>query len=118
MEATNPELHDLQEKVRELRIELARMQGEVEQLKHTATDMSRQTIWQFVIFTVTMAGILIGGIKYQSDTLRSEMGLRFDAQRQEMTTRFEAMENRLDQSEKNILARFEDLKQEVRASRK
>jgi hypothetical protein len=107
MEATNPELHDLQEKVRELRVELARTQGEVEQLKHTATDTSRQTIWQFVIFTVTMAGILIGGIKYQSDTLRPEM-----------TLRFETIEKRLDQSEKNILARFEDLKQEVRANRK
>jgi hypothetical protein len=79
----------------------------IEQLKHTATDTSRQTIWQFVIFTVTMAGILIGGIKYQSDTLRPEM-----------TLRFETIEKRLDQSEKNILARFEDLKQEVRANRK
>jgi hypothetical protein len=29
MEATNPELHDLQEKGRELRVELARTQGEV-----------------------------------------------------------------------------------------
>ncbi len=118
MEAINPELHDLQEKVENLRVELARTQGEIEQLKINTKDSSRQTIWQFVAFTVTMAIILIGGIKYQADTLRSEMGLRFDAQRQEISTRLESMEKRIDQSEKNILARFEDLKQEVRASRK
>jgi hypothetical protein len=41
------------------------------------------------------------------DAQRQEMNARLDAQRQEMNTRFDAMEKR-----------FEDLKQEVRASRK
>jgi hypothetical protein len=72
-----------------------------------ATDTTRQTIWQFVIFTVTMAAILSGGIKYQTDTWRSEMNARFDAVNQ-----------RMDQSERNLTTRFEDLKQEVRANRK
>jgi hypothetical protein len=54
-----------------------------------------------------MAVILIGGIKYQSDTLRNEMEIRFEAQRREMSARFDSMEKR-----------FEDLKQEVRAGRK
>lgn len=114
MDVINPELRELQQKYENLRTEFARMQGEVAQLKHTATDTTRQTIWQFVIFTVTMAMILLGGIKYQTDSLRVEMKVRFDA----VDQRFEAVEKRIDQSEKNILTRFEDLKQEVHASRK
>ncbi|MEO6726144.1 MAG: hypothetical protein ABIU20_00790 [Blastocatellia bacterium] len=86
---------------------MARIEGEIGELRRVATDTTRQTIWQFVIFTVTMAAILLGGIKYQTDTLRSEMNARF-----------EAVNQRLDQSEKNLAARFEDLKQEVRANRK
>lgn len=83
------------------------MRGELDEVKRTSSDTTRQTIWQFVIFTVTMAAILIGGIKYQADTLRNEMNLRFGA-----------MERHIEQSEKNLTARFEDLKQEVRATRK
>ncbi|MFN7944493.1 MAG: hypothetical protein U0Z53_04020 [Blastocatellia bacterium] len=105
MEAINPDLRDLQQKYKNLRAELARTQGEVELLKRTTSDNTRQTIWQFVIFTITMAVILVGGIRYQADTLRLEFDLRF-----------ESLDKRIDQAEKNISARFEDLKQEVRAS--
>jgi len=90
------------------------MRGELDEVKRTSGDMTKQTIWQFVIFTVTMAAILLGGIKYQTDTLRNEMNARFDA----VNSRFDAVNQRLEQSEKNITARFEDLKQEVRATRK
>jgi hypothetical protein len=83
------------------------MRGEFEELRRTGRDTTRQTIWQFIIFTITMAVVMLGGLKYQADVLRKEMDIRF-----------EAMEQRIEQSEKNIIARFEDLKQEVRASRK
>jgi cell division protein FtsL len=83
------------------------MRGELNEVKRTSSDTSRQTIWQFVIFTVTMAVVAFGGIKYQTDTLRHEMNIRSEAQRQEMNARFDTMEKR-----------FEDLKQEVRANRK
>jgi hypothetical protein len=59
-------------------------------------------------------GALIGGIKYQTDVLRREMDARFNA----VEVRFDAMEKRIDQAEKNLTNRFEDLKQEVRATRK
>jgi hypothetical protein len=65
-----------------------------------------------------MGAIMISAIKYQSNRLRKEMDLRFEAQRVEMNVRFEAMEKRFIQSEQNIISRFEDLKQEIRASRK
>lgn len=114
MEVINPELKEVERKVEDLRDTVFQMRGEIDAIKH----ITRQTIWQFVIFTVTMGAILLGGIKCQTDALRNEMNLRFDAQQREMSTRFEAMEQRIVQSEKNVTARFEDLKQEVRASRK
>lgn len=124
MDVINPEIRDLQEKYQDLKTSLARIEGQVELLKITTKETARQTIWQFIIFAATIAAILIGGIRYQTDVLRKEMDLRFDAQRIESGARFEtvekrfdAMEKRMDQMEKNILARFEDLKQEVRAKR-
>jgi len=107
MEIINPQLKEVLQKQEEFQIKMARLEGEISELRRVATDTTRQTIWQFVIFTVTMAAILLGGIKYQTDTLRSEMNARFDAVNQ-----------RMDQSERNLTARFEDLKQEVRANRK
>jgi hypothetical protein len=125
MDVINPEIRDLKEKYQELKTSLARVEGQVELLKITTKETARQTIWQFIIFAATIAAILIGGIRYQTDVLRKEMDFRFDAQRSEtgarfgiMEKRFEAMEKRMDQMEKNLLSRFEDLKQEVRASRK
>ena len=107
MEIINPQLKDIERKQAELQNTVAEMRGELNELKRTASDTSRQTIWQFVIFTMTMAAILLGGLKYQADVLRKEIDIRFDA-----------LEKRIEQSEKNISARFEDLKQEVRAGNK
>jgi hypothetical protein len=81
-------------------------EGKVEQVNRTASDTSRQTIWQFVIFTVTMAGVLIGATFYQTEALRRESNARF-----------ESLEKRLDQVEKNMTARFDDLKQVVLSER-
>lgn len=107
MEVINPQMHDLELRVHDLQLDFAKLQVEMSEVKRTASDTTRQTIWQFVIFTVTMLLALGGAIKYQTDVLQREMNLRF-----------EAMEKRIEQSEKNLSARFEDLKQEVRANRK
>jgi hypothetical protein len=93
------------------------MRGELNEIKRMSSDTSRQTIWQFVIFTMTMAAVMLGGLKYQADVLRKEMDLRFEAQRLEMNVRFEAVKNQMAETEKNIISRFEDLKQEVRTRR-
>ncbi len=94
----NPEIRDLQQKYEDLRASLSRTQGEVEEIKRQTASNTRQTIWQFVIFTVTMAGILIGGLNYQTNTLRNEFGHRFDA----VNTRFDAINTRLDNIEKRL----------------
>ncbi|MGH9837252.1 MAG: hypothetical protein ACREEM_00535 [Blastocatellia bacterium] len=134
MSAINPEFRELEHQLTELRerviknegesaraarVEelfgrLGHLEGKVEQVYRTASDATRQTIWQFVIFTVTMAGVLIGATMYQTESLRRESNARL-----------EAIEKRIDQSEKNINARiddmklrFEDLKQVVLSERK
>ncbi|MCI0338012.1 MAG: hypothetical protein L0226_10565 [Acidobacteria bacterium] len=122
MEVINPQLKELERKHEELRSTVDHMRGELDEIKRTTIYTARQTIWQFIIFAVTIAVILVGGIKYQSNVLRNEMNIRFEAMektlRSEMNLRFEAIENRIEQSEKNLTERFEDLKQEVRASRR
>ncbi|MGH9834706.1 MAG: hypothetical protein ACREBD_03510 [Blastocatellia bacterium] len=107
MEVIDPRFKELERKHDALENTVAQMRGELDEVKRTSSDTSRQTIWQFVIFTVTMGVLMISAIKYQTDTLRNEMNIRF-----------EAMEKRIELSEKNVITRFEDLKQEVRASRK
>ncbi|MEK7830550.1 MAG: hypothetical protein AAB401_05650 [Acidobacteriota bacterium] len=118
MEVINPQLRELEQKYLELGNVVAQMRGELNEVKRTSSDTSRQTIWQFVIFTVTMLAALFGVMKFQTDTLRNEInGLR-----NEMNIRFDAtngsLKSQIEQSEKNMNARFEDLKQEVRAGRK
>jgi chaperonin cofactor prefoldin len=106
----DPEFTVLREKVESLGREIAELRATVQQLAQMVSNTNRQTIWQFVIFTVTMVvavtGSIVGASTYQTESLRREMNVRF-----------EAMEKRIEQSEKNLSERFEDLKQEVRANR-
>jgi|SRR5262245_4481043 len=114
MSTVNLDLHDLQQQVNELRDRMSKAEGKIEQVNRAASDTSRQTIWQFVIFTVTMAGVLAGMTVYQTEALRRETNARFVT----VETRFESLEKRIDQMEKNLTARFDDLKQIVLADRK
>jgi len=118
MEMINPQLKEVERKVEDLRETVFHMRGEIDAIKHSSRDIARQTIWQFVVFVVTMGLITIAGIRYQAEVLRNEMNVWFEAQRLEMKAHLEAIEKRIEQSEKNITLRFDDLKQEVRASRK
>jgi chaperonin cofactor prefoldin len=111
MQAINPEMRDLQQQVTELRDRLAKAEGEIQQLNRTGSDNVKQTIWQFVIFTLSMGGLLIGGLNYQTTQLDARANLRSEAIEQ----RINSLEKRLEQTERNINARFEDLKQEVRS---
>jgi hypothetical protein len=94
----NPEIHDLQQQVAELRVRVANAEGKIDEVSRTASGTVRQTIWQFVIFTVTMAAVLLGGLNYQTEALRREFNARF-----------EALETRIELSEKNTNARFDDM---------
>lgn len=100
--AINPEMRELQQKVEEMRINLARTQGEVDIIRHNSERNDRQTMRQFVIFTVTMlitvATTLIGTSVFQTDALRREMNARFET----VDQRFDAIEQRMSTLEKRM----------------
>jgi chaperonin cofactor prefoldin len=117
MNTVNPELRDLEQQVIQIRDRVAKAEGEIQQLNRTAGDTTKQTIWQFVIFTVTMAAVLLGGMYFQTEALRRESNVRFEALQSRIEQSEKALTQRIEQSERSLNARFEDLKQEVRASR-
>ncbi len=110
MEAINPEFRELQHQVAEVREKLALQEGKIEQLNHTARDTSKQTIWQFVTFTIAIGGLLIGMLNYQTNTLNRQL----DERTRVLEEQIKGVKQTVEQSEKNMNARFEDLKQEVR----
>lgn len=125
MEAINPDLRELQTKYNELlmkyadlKSELSKTQGEVAEIKRVSTSFSQQTVWQLLGFAIVMASVMIGGIYYQTQALRNEFNPKLDSIQKQVDMRFDAQQRQNNQIEQNLGARFEDLKQEVRASRK
>jgi len=106
----NPEITALRDKVEEHGKELAEMRGTVNQLNNIVSASVRQSIWQLIALLVSLCVTIAGGLAYQ--------GTMIDKRFEQIEKRFEHLEKRIEQSEKNITARFEDLKQEVRAQRK
>lgn len=104
MSVINPEMHDLQEQVAEQRVRLANTEGRIDEVRRTASGTVRQTIWQFVIFTVTMAAVLLGGLNYQTEALRREFNARFDT----VNARFDSVDDRFADMNKRFDARFDD----------
>jgi len=97
---------------------MSKAEGKIEQVNRAASDTSRQTIWQFVIFTVTMAGILAGMTVYQTEALRRETNPHFEFVEKRMDQMEKNLNNRMDQMERSLTARFDDLKQVVLSDRK
>ena len=125
MDTINVEVRDLQnkyetllEKYAELSASISKTQGEVAEIKRVSTSFSQQTIWQLLGFAIVMASVMITGIYYQTNALRNEMNLRFEAQQQQINQVEKNLQQQINQLDKNLNARFEDLKQEVRANRK
>jgi hypothetical protein len=100
-----------------MRINLAKTQGEVEEIKRNSERNDRQTNKQFVIFLVTMtiavAGSLIGASIFQTEALRREMNARFDATNQRQAI----LEKQVEKLEKSLEKSVEELKVEIRALR-
>jgi len=117
MNATiNPEFRELQQKVEELQITLAKTQGEIAIIKHNSERNDRQTITQFVIFTVTMliavVSCLIGTSIFQTDALRREINAKFETVNQRIDTvnqRIDSVDKRMEKMEKSI----EEIRKEI-----
>jgi len=126
MNATiHPEFRELQQKVEDMRINLAKTQGEIEIIRHNSERNDRQTIKQFVIFTITMliavVTCLIGTSIFQTDALRKEMNARFETVNQridglERTTdrRMDELDKRMERIEKSL----DELNKELRSQRR
>jgi hypothetical protein len=120
----NPEFRDLQQKVETLALNLAMTQGEIAIIRQNSERNDRQTITQFVIFTVTMliavVSCLIGTSIFQTDALRREMNAKFETVNQTVNQRFDNVNERLDAVDKRM-ERLEKSMEEIRkelASRK
>ncbi len=101
------------------------MRGTVNQLNKIIGATVRQSIWQLIALIVTLLVAIGGGLAYQTsvmDKRYEQIEKRIEQSEKNMTGRFEDFEKnitgRFEDFEKNITARFEDLKQEVRAQRK
>jgi chaperonin cofactor prefoldin len=117
----SPEDRDLQQKYEEMRVILAKTQGEVEEIKRNSERNDQQTNKQFVIFLVTMtiavAGSLIGTSIFQTDALRREMNARFETVNQRIENvekEVKGLDKRMERIEKSL----DDLNKELRAQRK
>lgn len=119
--AVNPEIAALRDKVEEHGKELAEMRGSVHQLDKIIGATVRQSIWQLIALIVSLCLAIAGGLAYQTSVIDKRfehIEKRIEQSDKNITSRIEQIEKRIEQSEKNMTARFEDLKQEVRAQRK
>jgi uncharacterized coiled-coil DUF342 family protein len=114
MDTINLELRELHRKsdclrakADELSISLSQLQSDVEEIKRTFQGFAFQPFKQVLYFAIFMVSVMTGGLYFQTNALRNEPH-----------SRFEKLEQRITDAEKNINTSFEDLKQEVRANRK
>ena len=122
MSATvNPEISALREKVETLSKEVSEFRGGQQQIDKIIRVTAHQSIWQLIALIVSLCFAIVGGLAYLTNTVDKridQVDRRIDQLEKRMDQRIDQVEKRIDQSEKNITARFEDLKQEVRAQRK
>ena len=94
----NPELIELCEKYDLLSERVARVEGRT-------SDVAKQTIWQFVIFMVGIAGLVIGLVNYQNSVL----GKRFDG----IEKRFDEINKRIELGNGDLGARLERIERNL-----
>jgi hypothetical protein len=83
------------------------LERQVSELKGQVAQSNRLTIWQFISFTLVMAGTLFGTLAWVSAPLREE----------NRQTR-EQLQRQIEQTERNLNARFEDLRLVVLSQQK
>jgi hypothetical protein len=100
---------------------LARAEGAIEQLNKSIASGNRMTNWQFIGFVIVMAGTLLGTLYWVTGVLErriDENAKMLNAQIELVKQNVEQVKQSVEQSEKNMDARFEDLKQVVLSRKK
>jgi peptidoglycan hydrolase CwlO-like protein len=123
MNATvNPDFRDLLQEVQEMRVNLAKTQGEIEIIKYNSERNDKQTTRQFVLFNITMViaviGSLIGSSIFLTEALRREMDAKFGTVNQRFDSvnqRFDSIDQRLDSLDKKLDRSIQELKEEIRS---
>ena len=118
MSATfNPELASLREKVEAQGSQISEIRGSLQQLDKIVSATTRQSVWQLIALIVSLSIAIVGGLAYQTTMIDKRID-QIEKRFEQIDKRIDQLEQRIELSEKNITARFEDLKQEVRAQRK
>ena len=120
----NPAFTELQQRV-------ANIEGRIQEIKSTTENNGRQTIWQFVTFTLAMSVILLGSTVFQTDALRRETSAKLEGINQrfqnveqridKLDGRMDKLEQRMDKLEQRmerIEQSLDELKREIRANRR
>jgi flagellar capping protein FliD len=114
------EINELKSQFTEMLVRQTKTEATVEQLNKSIAAGNRLTIWQFIGFVFVMAGTLFGTLYWATGVLEK----RIDQFEKNVNGRFEQIDNRftqtdkrIEQVEKNLNARFEDLKQAVTSKR-
>lgn len=102
----NPEYIHLREKQDLLESKLGLLSERVSRTEGRIADASKQTIWQFVIFMVGVAGLVIGLVNYQNSVLEK----RFDQIDKRLYQMQKDTNSRLDRVERNL----DELNKELR----
>ena len=121
----NPEIAALRDKIEEHGKQLAEIQASLNRLIKTVRASVHQAIWQAIALFISLCITIASGLAYQTSVLNyrfEQIERRWKESDKKLAERSKLSEDNLktylEQSERNIIARFEDLKQEVRAQRK
>lgn len=92
---------------------LSRQEAASEQLNKSIAAGTRMTIWQLISFVLVMAGTLFGTMYWANGVMEK----RLDQFERNVNSRFEQMEKNSKERTDELKARFEDLKQVVLSKR-
>jgi hypothetical protein len=99
-------------------------EASIEQLNRSISMGIRMTIWQFLGFTLVMAGTLLGSMYWAAgmlerriDQMERQMEMRFTQVEKNLTTRIEQSEQHTNERINDLKSRFEDLRQVVLSKR-
>jgi DNA anti-recombination protein RmuC len=104
----------LSARISELETQVAELQGHLTQINQSVAQGNCLTIWQFISFTLVMAGTLFGTLAWISTSLREEIRLTRNQLQMQIQQSERNTSDRFTQMEK----RFEDLRQVVLSQQK
>lgn len=108
----------LSARVSDLEKQVAELRGQQAQQDQAVAQSNRLTIWQFISFALVMAGTLFGTLAWISTSLREDLRQNRDQLHREIEQTRDQLKGQIEQSERNMNARFDDLRQVVLSQQK